>query len=95
MTTTRRDESVKRDRRRRKLQGGPVREKGGGSDGTLFSLRGEAFPRLLVFSVPHPPRAANIQDIVSWMLVAINPVTALRATRMWREVTNYGAHPDL
>jgi len=31
------------------------------------------------------------QDIVSWKLAAIFLVTALRATRMWREKTNYGA----
>jgi hypothetical protein len=29
------------------------------------------------------------------MLAAISPVTALRATWMWREETNYGALPDL
>lgn len=41
------------------------------------------------------PRATSIQDLVSRMLVAISPVTALRATRMWREETNYGVLPDL
>jgi hypothetical protein len=29
------------------------------------------------------------------MLAAIFPVPALRATRMWREETNYGALTDL
>jgi hypothetical protein len=29
------------------------------------------------------------------MLAAISPVTALRATRMWREEMNYGALPDV
>jgi hypothetical protein len=29
------------------------------------------------------------------MLAAIHPVTALRATRMWREETSYGALPDV
>jgi len=32
---------------------------------------------------------------MSWGLAAISPVAALRATRMWREETSYGALPDL
>ena len=43
----------------------------------------------------HPQGAVSTQDLVSWVLTAISPVTALRATRMWREETNHGALPDL
>jgi hypothetical protein len=33
--------------------------------------------------------------LVSWLLAAISPVTALRATRMWLSETNCGALLDL
>jgi hypothetical protein len=45
--------------------------------------------------IPHTQRAASIQDLVSWVLAANFPVTALSATRMWREETNYGPLSDL
>ena len=72
----------------------PVREKSGNSNGSAFSLHSVPSSRLIFFSDP-PQGAASPQDLVSRGLAAISPVTALRATRMWREETNYGALPDL
>jgi hypothetical protein len=41
------------------------------------------------------PWSRQPQDLVSRGLAAISPVTALRATRMWREETSHDALPDL
>ena len=65
------------------------------SEGFSFLLQDRFFHDCMYFLITTPAGAASIQDIVSWMLAAISPVKALRATRMWLSETDHGTLPDL
>jgi len=64
MTTTRRDENIKSNDRRKKRQINRVKEEVRNNDGSSFLLHGGAFSRLIVFSDPHPLIPGQMDYIV-------------------------------
>jgi len=62
---TRRGESVKHDIRRKKQQIGQGREKGGNSDGTIFSLHGGEFIRIACLLSSPPSQEPAVGGVFS------------------------------